>query len=252
MSRSAWRLAFGLLIVALVLAACGATPEEAPAAAPPEAGEPAPETTSEVEVEAVETAVAPTPQPAVPEPRLLVLEWPRAVRAGDGAVVRLSLEVDEAGRITPTAQVAGNQIRGEPVSVPDLYDTHNVVALARLDLAGVDVAPLGEVAEPMQRGQTVFFFWSLRPVEVGHYVGTIWVHLEFVPRDPASGLAVEQITLSAQQFDFAATNFMGLGGTAARIMGGAGVVLGAMLGLDKLLAWVWSLVRALFARREKA
>ena len=242
-------LRVGLLVAVMFLSACGAAPEQAPAA-----GEPQTETTLAAGQPPEATAGVLTPtqpaSPQVPEQRLLVLEWPQAIRAGDAAVVSLSLEADAEGNITPTAQVAGNQIRGEPVTVPNVYATHNVVVRTRLDLAGIQVAPQGEVAEPMQPGQTVTFFWSVRPTEVGHYVGMIWVHLEFVPRDPDSGLGTEQVTVSAQQFEFEATNLFGLGGSAARLMGGVGVVLGAMLGLDKIAELGWGLFRALFARRE--
>ncbi len=64
------------------------------------------------------------------------------MRAGvESDVVRLTLEVDDLGNITPTAQIEGNVVVGETIEIPDLYETHNVTAEARLDLAGMQVQP---------------------------------------------------------------------------------------------------------------
>src|SRR5688572_23526250 len=49
------------------------------------------------------------PIPAVPETRRLTLEYPPKMRAGvESSIVRLTLEVDDLGNITPTAQFEGN------------------------------------------------------------------------------------------------------------------------------------------------
>ena len=56
----------------------------------------------------------------------------------EGDIVRLTLEVDDLGNITPTAQIEGNVVVGETIEIPDLYETHNVTAEAQLDLAGMD------------------------------------------------------------------------------------------------------------------
>jgi hypothetical protein len=79
-------------------------------------------------------------QPAILEARRLTLEWPPRLRTGDSDLVRLTLEVDELGGITPTAEFEDHETVGETVYIPDVYDTHNVLAEARLDLAGMSVA----------------------------------------------------------------------------------------------------------------
>src|SRR5271157_494877 len=86
---------------------------------------------------------APTvaPQPAIPESRRLTLEYPPNIRVGDSDVIRLTLEVDTLGNITPTAEVHGNIVSGKIVQIPNVYDTHNVFAEARLDIAGPNVRP---------------------------------------------------------------------------------------------------------------
>jgi len=176
----------------------------------------------------------------VPEERLLVLEWPGKIRTGDSDLVILKLEISDSRKLTPTAEFLGHEIKAEPVEIPNVYDTHSVVAQARLDMIGVNYTPRGEVSEPMQPGDPVQFIWSVRPREVGSHRGTIWVHLVFVPL--GDGEASRQ-PLSAQVIEIDAVNLLGLGGTPARVIGAVGTFLGAFLGLDKLLPGLFSFFR---------
>jgi hypothetical protein len=198
----------------------------------------------------VETRVAQPTQaasvqlpPAVPEARMLTLEYPSAIRAGDSDVVRLTLEVDDLGNLTPTVSVAGNTTQGQVILVPDVYETHNVVAEARLDLAGVDVKPEGLVSEPLLRGKKVTFYWSVQPAEIGHFKGTVWFYLHFVPR----GVGEEsRQALSAQPIEIDATALLGLKAGWARWLGLAGTFLGTVLGfpfLEQLLLVFWKRIR---------
>ena len=78
------------------------------------------------------------------------------MKAGaEGDIVRLTLEVDDLGNITPTAQIGGSIVTGEVVEIPNLYETHFVTAEARIDMAGVEVQPSGSIYEPMKPGQSV-------------------------------------------------------------------------------------------------
>src|SRR5512142_872118 len=115
------------------------------------------------------TQVAPTLAPAIPETRRVTLEYPPHIRMGDSDVVRLTLEVDTLGNITPTAQFAGNTVQGQTVQVPNLYETHNVIAEAELDLAGLDIRPGDTISEPLLPGQSVTFYWSVHPESSGTY-----------------------------------------------------------------------------------
>jgi len=181
-----------------------------------------------------------TQPPAIQEARHLSLEWPPTIRVGDSDVIRLTLEVDAQGRLTPTAQIEGHETHGETVFIPNLYDTHNVLAEARMDMAGVQVTPDGDVSEPLLPGQSVTFFWSVRPQDVGTYRGTIWVHLRFIPHD---GGPESRRPLTAQLVEIQAVDFLGLGGIAARLVGGLGTLVGSVLGLDNLIPWVWKRLR---------
>lgn len=178
------------------------------------------------------------PPPAIPESRRLTLEYPSKIRTGDSDVIRLTLEVDTLGNLTPTAEIQGNLITGQVVQIPDLYNTQNVIAEARVDLAGVEVRPSEEISEPLLSGQSVTFYWSVRPDTSGTFRGTAWFFLRFV--DKVSGIETEK-AISAQPVQIEATNFLGLNGSIARTAGGIGSLIGAVLGFpfaDDILKWL--------------
>ena len=185
-----------------------------------------------------------TPQPAIPESRRLTLEFPPVIRTGDSARIRLQLEVDDRGNITPTAVVEGNVVTGEVVQIPNLYETHNVIAEANLDMAGVEVQPSGIISEPLSQGQSVTFYWSVRPTESGKYEGTVWLHLLFMPKD---GGEESRIPVSAQFLEIQSKSFLGfLNGGTARGIGAVGSVVGSVLGfpfVDDLVKWLWGKIR---------
>ena len=215
-------------MLTMVTFACGggAPAEEAPA----EPAVPAP-----TQAPAEEPVIAPTqqipsqppPSPAIPEKRRLTLEFPSQIRAGDSDVIRLTLEVDTLGNITPTAQFDGNVVTGEIVEIPDMYETHNVIAEAKFEVAGMQVSPPELISQTLSRGQSVNFYWSVRPNEAGVYRGTVWFYLRFV--DKVSGEESRR-TVSAQIVEIEAVNFLGLPAKVVRTFGGVGSVVGAVVG----------------------
>ncbi len=179
-----------------------------------------------------ETPGEAAPSPVIPEMRRLTLEYPPKMKAGvEGDVIRLTLEVDENGNITPTAQVDGNVVTGETIQIPNLYETHKVTAEARIDMAGMDVQPSGAIFEPMTPGQTVRFFWSIRPQDTGLYRGTVWLHLVF--EDRISG-EQSRMAVSAQIVEIEAVDFFGLSVNVARTSGVVGSVVGGIVGFPFL------------------
>lgn len=182
--------------------------------------------------------------PAVPESRRLTLEFPPKMRTGDSARIRLQLEVDDRGNITPTAIVEGNVVTGEVVEIPNLYETHNVIAEARLDMAGMEVQPPGTISEPLLPGQSVTFYWSVRPNESGKYEGAAWLHLRAVPK---GGGEETRIPVSVQFLEIRANSFLGfLNGGMARGFGAFGSLVGSVLGfpfMDDFLKWLWGRLR---------
>ena len=178
-----------------------------------------------------QASATPAPQPAIPEQRRLTLEFPPKIRAGDSDVIRLTLEVDMLGNLTPTAETQGNVITGTTIEIPNLYETHNVIAEARLDMAGVEVKPSDLISEPLLSGQSVTFFWSIRPQDAGTYRGTVWLYLRFVNK---SNGEESRKAVSAQIVEIEATNFLGLSAGFARTTGVVGSFVGGILGLPFL------------------
>ena len=238
------------LFLALFILACGAASAATPSAGeePPQdvATEPPPAETfmPAIPTEGPQFPIISVPDPAIPERRRLTLEYPPQIRAGDSDVVRLTLEVDQAGNITPTAVVEGNVITGETIEIPNLYETHHVIVEAKFDVAGMQVSPPDLSSQTLAAGQTVRFFWSIRPEEVGIYRGTIWLYLRFV--DKVSG-EESQTAVSAQIVEIEAVNLFGIPANVVRVAGGAGSVIGSILGLP----FLEDVVRFLFNRRRK-
>jgi hypothetical protein len=188
--------------------------------------------------------VALTPQPALPERRRLTLEFPPKMRAGDSDLVRLTLEVDDLGNITPTAQIGGNLITGEVLEISNLYESHYVVAEARFDIAGVEVRPTELTSEPLAQGKSVTFYWSIRPQDVGVYRGTVWLYLRFV--DKQSGEESRR-AVSVQIVEIEAVNLFGLSANLARTTGVVGSVVGTVIGFP----FFEDIVKFLFNRWKK-
>jgi hypothetical protein len=182
--------------------------------------------------------------PAILETRRLTVEWPPVVRAGDADVIRLTLEVNEQGGITPTAEYAGHAVSGETVAIPDVFATHAVLAEARLDMAGLEISPAGLMSEALLPGRSVTFYWSVRPAEVGHYRGTVWLFLRFIP---LAGGAESRSALAAMPIEIEAISFFGLRAGPARWLGAAGAFVGGVLGFP----FFEDLARLIFSRRRR-
>jgi len=233
-SRNIFILSSALMLILASIACAGSVDSAAPA--PPI-------------VESTSQAAQPTQitaPPAIPETRRLTLEFPPKMRAGvEGDIVRLTLEVDELGNITPTAQIEGNVVVGETVEIPDLYETHNVTAEARFDIAGMEVQPREAIMEPLTRGQSATFYWSIRPQDPGKYRGTVWLHLNFT--DKSTG-EESRIAVSAQIVEIEAVDFFGLSVNVARTTGVVGSIVGGVVGFP----FIEDILRFIFKRRRKS
>jgi hypothetical protein len=253
-----YRLLFAGLLLTLAQLACGAgavdvdpAPEQEPSE-PQEpaqpADEPAPVPTQGVILPAETES---PPQPGVSEARMLTVEFPPRVRAGDSDLIRLTLEVDAHGNLTATAETAGGVTRGEVIQIPNIYETHYVVAETRLDMAGMQVSPPGLVSESLRPGQSLTFYWSIHAEDPGIYRGTLWFYLRYVPLD---GGFEQRQALSAQRIEIEAVNFLGLNALPARWLGVAGMLVSFVLGQPLFgsgLKWVWGKTRKSRARRPQ-
>jgi hypothetical protein len=161
--------------------------------------------------------------PALAQPRLLLLEWPSVMRAGEVSNVRLVFDVT-------------GQKMGSSQASPGMEDPYVVLAEARLELPGVPHTPLGEVSQALLPGRPVMFSWFLRPVDAGEAQGTIWLHLRFIP--VAGGTEVRQV-LTAQRIELRVIDWLGISGPWVRALASAGLVVGAAVCLDGAALWLW-------------
>lgn len=246
-----WRPSLSLTALALTvgfaLSGCGPRFQEpssvAPAPVPtgveePPAALPTPVTTATAPVVPVPLPTSGAlPAPALLESRRLTLEFPHKIRVGDTDVVRLTIEVDELGGLTPTVEVAGHTSVGETVQIPNLYETHTIYADARLDIAGIQIEPANLQSDTLLSGRSLSFYWSLRPPEAGVYRGAVNLHLRF---EPLMGGAEDRMLLWSQVIEIRAARFLGLSGGPARLVGTIGSVVSAVLGFpffEDILRW---------------
>ncbi len=211
----------------------------APTVGPTVVGVPLPGGTA-VSVPLPTVAPGPTASPLSPgltEPRWVWLEVPVRLRAGSSQVIRLSLTVEGDGAAA-TPEVEGSQVAGEPIAIPDVYATHNVVALASLHAAGLAVSPGEEIAEPLLPGEGVTFRWSVSAPRAGEHQIVISLRLRFIPK--AGGEPVER-TIWARVLTLEARSLLGLSGPAAGWLGSAGSVVGSVLSFPffkELVLWL--------------
>lgn len=167
-----------------------------------------------------------TPEPALLEKRLVILEWPLKIRERDSALILLTISMDEQGNLTATAQSSSGSIEPVPFDIPNIYDTHNIVALARLDLAGLE-AYREAIREPLRPGREVTFRWSIRANESGIYRGVVWLHLELVSKKDGT---TEQQLVMARTIEVEAVTVLGMPGWLARSLGALGLVASTVFG----------------------
>ncbi len=200
--------------------------------------------TQEPENPEVIPTVAPMPEKSILyERRLINLEWPQKIRVGESDRIQLLLEVDEEGMVTPTVMVDGNNQEIEPIFIPDLYDDYYLNVESRLDITGMDILPEGVVSTALIKGKSVMFAWSLSPRQSGTFSGTVWLHLNLIPKN---GEMIQKELLFAKPITIEGTTVLGLPAGTARWAGVLGTGLSFILGLpfiENLLAWLFRRIK---------
>lgn len=173
--------------------------------------------------------------PAVPETRRLELAWPAMLRLSDPGRITLTMQIDQK-------DIHAGQTPGESTQ----SSGYNLLVEADLEISGLQAVPAGEIAEPMQPGQSVSFYWSIRPDQAGIYPGMVWVHLRFVPAKGESSVGQkEEIrrVLTAQPVEIRTEQLMGLGGPQARALGISGIIVSSLVEIGPIAARLWKRIR---------
>jgi hypothetical protein len=154
------------------------------------------------------------------EARQIRIEWPATIRLGETGLVRLELEPVKSATDASSAQ--------PPL---DADKSYHLIAEARLEMLGAEVQPSAEISEPLLPGQSVTFFWHVRPGRVNDYDGTLWLYLRSIPA--GEGQELRQ-AVSAQQISIQAMTFFGLAATPTKLLGALGLIIGVVLGFPFL------------------
>jgi len=174
------------------------------------------------------------------ETRRLILEFPTRIRAGDTDLIQLSLVLDDSENVSSMEDATGQSDSDD--KNPDVYDTHRVIANARLDLAGMQIRPSDDISEPLLRGQSVTFYWLIGSREVGVHRGTAWLFLGYV--DKVTG-EERYKAVSAQILEIEVDKIFGISAPQARILGFLGSTMGFVLAYPSLTATLKRILKAL-------
>ncbi|MBI3360998.1 MAG: hypothetical protein HY023_07795 [Chloroflexi bacterium] len=247
------RHAAWLIAVAVVLSACGSAATPLQPLAPSATQAPAATQLSFTPAPTQESIPTPlafaTAAPAITEERFVEIEWPPAIRVGDSDFIRLSLVPDAEGSLTPTAETAGHQTQGEPITIPNLYDTHNVLAVAELSGVGFEIDRPGEISQTLLPAERVQWQWIIAPKTAGSHTLTLALKLQFVPK---AGGPTSERSVWARLLKVEGRTVLGLSGRMADLLGVVGTISGGLLGFpfaDRVYAWLW---RRLFPKRMTA
>ena len=161
----------------------------------------------------------------------LILSWPRVIRAGDAGFIDLSLEASGSGQSTqPTITSKQTSIDKRAIP-PNLNQSCNVIAEARLDMGGMQVLPPGMSDQTFQKNQRIAFRWSIHPEEEGAFQGIVWFYLRAIPPDGSPEI---ERAIAALQIEGDVVSFLGLEGGTARIVGVVGLFICIFLGIPFL------------------
>jgi hypothetical protein len=144
--------------------------------------------------------------------RQVVLDWPRSMRIGDADEITLILEPVESGASTQNPSLVST----------DIYSIYNIMAEARLEVAGITTNPANPIRESMPVGQTVKYRWEVNTTQVGRYTGKVWLYLRLLPLD---GSTPNQVPIFIRDVAIQAYSLIGMTETAAYLVGGVGIAL---------------------------
>jgi hypothetical protein len=163
--------------------------------------------------------------PSILVSRQLSLEWPTSMRIGDKGMITLVFEPELNDSASPDALAEFSNV----------YDSYNLMAEGRFEAAGIRVDPANSTRESMPSGHDVKFNWQVNFEKAGSYPGNVWLSLRFLPLD---GSQASQQLIYIHEVDIRATSLCGLSGPLARLLGGVGIILGVVVGINDMIALV--------------
>ena len=151
---------------------------------------------------------------ALLEHRVMMLSYPNWQRLGDPAQIRLTFEAQ------PVSEY--------PDDLVDVSRTYDVFVEASLDMPDLEADPKLTAGQVLPKGRTVTFWWTATGGNAGHFEGTVWLRLRF---EPHAGGNEETTTLAAPRIEVEVRRLLFLSGSAARWLGGLGLVSGVFISI---------------------
>ncbi|HRA00500.1 MAG TPA: phosphotransferase [Thermoflexales bacterium] len=243
----------GIVVSALILAACGAaaTPTGAPAApssaaektsatataAPAATSVPAsaigaPPTAAPKPTDAPKPAASPISPPTLPtappqiEPRMVELEWTPLMRMGNSDSVRLSLMPGPDGYVAK-AETQDGKLVTQVVALqrPDGMSISGVASLTGINF---DISPDGAQARDLPAGQPVVWRWSIAPHGAGQHKLVLTLNIRQTPTQPSAG-AAKEFTAFSRSLDVRVEDVLGMSAPVAGLVGVMGLLAGGGL-----------------------
>jgi hypothetical protein len=165
---------------------------------------------------------------AVPGYGRLTLEWDSHNPIGDISIIKLSFDLEERNDHSGVSQPSikarfSNSSQYVVVNQVEVNEEAAKLAEARLELAGVDLKPLGIVGQPFRPGGEVVFYWNVNSLVEGDFQGSAWLYV--VDKSAPKNLRSRD-PVAIQPIDLHWRDLFGLSGTAARYVGIFGLLAG--------------------------
>ncbi len=168
--------------------------------------------------------------PSILESQQLSLQWPSSMRIGDVEKITLVFKPELNDSASPDAVAEFSNV----------YDSYNLMAEGRFEVAGTRVDPANPTRESMPSGQALKFKWQVIIDKAGSYPGNVWLSLRFLPVD---GSQASQQPIFVQEVDIRATSLFGISGPLARLLGGVGIFFSVLVSFDIMIDFVRNLRR---------
>ena len=121
--------------------------------------------------------------PAAYEQRVVEMEWPSQFRVGGSGTVRVRLKMLEGGGIQPVAEIEGNEIRAQPILIPDNYTTHDAQLTATISAPDFAIEALTPETQTLLPGGEAQWLWTLVADNSGRGVIAVGIALTWVAKD---------------------------------------------------------------------
>jgi len=170
------------------------------------------------------------------EPLSISLEYPQQVRLGDRAPVRLWVR---AGVIPTAVPESGATHASDLDGAEALSGIRPAPALVEveIELPGATISPAGPIRQPVTGWEPTEFVWAIGPRDAGVMRGTAWLYLV---DGTLNDTGKARQPLAAMPLKILGTQLLGMGGSSARQVGFVTAVLGLILGMPFLEAWMRS------------